>query len=265
MDLNLDDKTALVTGGSKGIGLAIATALAKEGVRVAVGARGTSPELKELMDAYDVEHFAVDLAEPRGPERLVAAVASSYGSLDLLVNNVGASEPAASSLDFGDEQWQRLFELNFFGVVRAVRAAAPLLIAGEEAAVVNIASLNARLPAGMIAPYSAAKAALVNFTKAVSEELAPQGVRVNSVSPGPVRTPLWTDEGGFAHLLAEQAGITAEEVMDELLPTSMGISLGRVAEAVEIADLVLFLCSPRSSFVTGADYVIGGGMLKSTA
>ena len=143
---------------------------------MAVGARGATPELKELMNEYDVEHFAVDLGDPRGPERLVAAVAASYGSLDLLVNNVGAdSEPATTSLDFTDEQWQRIFELNFFGVVRTVRAAAPLLAAGTEAAVANIASLNARLPQGMIAPYSAAKAALVNFGKAISEELAPQG------------------------------------------------------------------------------------------
>ena len=106
--LNLTNKTALVTGGSKGIGLAVATALAKEGTRVAVAARGATPELKELMNEYDVEHFAVDLADPRGPARLVAAVASSYGALDLLVNNVGASEPAATSLAFTDEQWQRL-------------------------------------------------------------------------------------------------------------------------------------------------------------
>ncbi len=265
MDLNLANKTALVTGGSKGIGLAVATALAAEGARVAVGARGTTPELKELMNEYDVEHFAVDLAEPRGPERLVAAVSASYGSLDLLVNNVGASEPAGSSLEFTDEQWQGLFEINFFGVVRTVRAAAPLLAADGDGAVVNVASLNARLPQGMIAPYSAAKAALVNFGKAVSEELATQGVRVNSVLPGPVRTPLWTDPGGFAHLFAEQAGISVEEVMDRMLPESMNISLGRVAEPEEIADLVLYLCSPRSSYVTGADYVIGGGMLKSTA
>jgi NAD(P)-dependent dehydrogenase (short-subunit alcohol dehydrogenase family) len=85
------------------------------------------------------------------------------------------------------------------------------------------------------------------------------------VLPGPVRTPLWTDPGGFAHLFAEQAGIDADEVMDRMLPESMNISLGRVAEPEEIADLVVYLCSPRSSYVTGADYVIGGGMLKSTA
>lgn len=265
MELNLTNKTALVTGGSKGIGLAVATALATEGARVAVAARGTTPELKELMNEHDVEHFAVDLADPRGPDRLMAAVTASYGSLDLLVNNVGASEPADTSLAFTDEQWQRLFEVNFFGVVRMVRAAAPLLAAGGHGAVVNVASLNARLPQGMIAPYSAAKAALVNFGKAVSEELAPQGVRVNSILPGPVRTPLWTEPGGFAHRLAAQAGTTAEDLMDRVLPESMAISLGRVAEPEEVADLVLFLCSPRSSYVTGAEYVIGGGMLKSTA
>jgi NAD(P)-dependent dehydrogenase (short-subunit alcohol dehydrogenase family) len=265
MDMELQDKTALVTGGSKGIGLAIATALAKEGARVVVGSRGSTPELKELMNEYDVEHFAVDLAERHGPERLLGAVASSYGSLDLLVNNVGASEPAGTSLDFTDEQWQRLFEVNFFGIVRMVRAAAPLLAQGREPAVVTIASLNARLPAGMIAPYSAAKAALVNFSKGLSEELAPQGVRVNSVSPGPVRTPLWTDPGGFAHLFAEQAATSVDDVMDRVLPESMAISLGRVAEPEEIADLVLFLCSPRSGYVTGTDHVIGGGMLKTIA
>ena len=263
--MEMKDKTALVTGGSKGIGLAVVAALAQEGARVVVGARGTTPELKELMNEYDVEHFAVDLADPRGPDRLVGAVASSYGSLDVLVNNVGASEPAQSSLGFTDLQWQRIFELNFFGVVRTVRAAAPLLAQGREPAVVNVSSLNARLPQGMIAPYSASKAALVNFAKALSEDLAPQGIRVNSILPGPVRTPLWTDPDGFAHLLAEQAAISAEEVMDRLLPESMAISLGRVAEPEEVADLVLFLCSPRSSYITGAEHVIGGGMLKSTA
>lgn len=265
MDLNLTNKSALVTGGSRGIGLAVVEALAREGVRVTVGSRSTTPELKSLMTEYDIEHVSVDLAEPDAPERFVAGAVAAHGAPDLLVSNVGGSEPAGSSLDFGDDQWQRLFELNFFGVVRTVRAAAPYLVTRQDAAIVTIASLNARLPAGMIAPYSAAKAALVNFTKAVSEELAPRGVRVNSISPGPVRTPLWTDPGGFAHLFAEQAGTTADDVMDRLLPESMAISLGRVAEPEEVADLVLYLCSSRSSYITGADHVIGAGMLKSIA
>lgn len=265
MDLELDDKTAVVTGGSKGIGLAVAAALAEAGARVVVGSRATTPELEKLMATHDVHHVPVDLADPSGPDELIASVRDSHRSLDILVNNVGASEPARSSLEFTDEQWLRLFQLNFFGVVRLIRAAAPQLTRSRGAAVVNIASLNARVPAGMIAPYSAAKAALVNLTKALSEELAPQGVRVNSVSPGPVRTPMWTAPGGFAHVFAEQAGVTAEEVMDRLLPESMAITLGRVAEPSEVADLVLFLCSPRSSYVTGADHVIDGGMHKSTA
>ena len=173
------------------------------------------------MNEYDVEHFAVDLAEPRGPERLVAAVASAYGSLDLLVNNVGASEPAATSLDFTDEQWQRLFEVNFFGVVRTVRAAAPLLAAGGDGAWSTSPRSTPELPQGMIAPYSAAKAALVNFGKARLRGARAAGRPGQLRLPGPVRTPLWTDAGGFAHILGAQAGISAEEVMDEMLPESM--------------------------------------------
>jgi NAD(P)-dependent dehydrogenase (short-subunit alcohol dehydrogenase family) len=131
--------------------------------------------------------------------------------------------------------------------------------------VVNIGSLNARLPAGMIAPYSAAKAALANFSKSLSEELAPQGIRVNTVSPGPVRTPMWTAPGAFAHVFAEQAGTTVQDVMDRLVPESMRITTGRVSEPEEIAHVVAFLASDLAANITGADYVVDGGMLKSTA
>lgn len=265
MDLQLENRNALVTGGSKGIGLAVTAALVAEGARVTVGSREPTPELEALMTEHDVDHVPVDLAEPDGPGRLVEQAVAARGGLDLLVNNVGASELASTSAEFIDAQWQQLFEVNFFGVVRTVRSATPYLLDGRQPAIVTVASLNARLPVGMIAPYSAAKAALVNYSKAVSEELAPYGVRVNTVSPGPVRTPLWTAAGGFAHLFAARAGITAEEVMDRMVPESMAVSLGRVGKPEEIADLVVFLCSPRAGFITGADHVAGGGMLKSTA
>ena len=117
----------------------------------------------------------------------------------------------------------------------------------------------------MIAPYSAAKAALTNVNKALAEDLTPQGIRVNAVSPGPVRTPLWTGPDGFAHLFADQAGTTVDDVMDRLLPESMAITSGRISEPEEIAALVLFLASERSGNVTGADYIIDGGMFKSAA
>ncbi|TQF74913.1 SDR family oxidoreductase [Rhodococcus spelaei] len=265
MELTLKNKTAVVTGGSKGIGLAITAALAAEGASVVVGSRGSTPELDVLVAERGVTVVPVDLATANGPAELIRAAQEAYGGVDILVNNVGASEPAESIVGFTDEQWQRIFDVTFFSAVRSVRAAIPAMEGRGGGAIVNIGSLNARLPAGMIAPYSAAKAALSNFGKALSEEFAPKGIRVNTVSPGPVRTPLWTAPGGFAHMFADQAGTTVDDVMNRMLPETMGITTGRISEPSEVADLVLFLASDRAGNITGADYVIDGGMLKSLA
>jgi NAD(P)-dependent dehydrogenase (short-subunit alcohol dehydrogenase family) len=249
MDLNLEGRTAVVTGGSKGIGLAIARTLADEGMKVVTGARTGAT-------------VSVDLAAPDGPAALVAAAVEQLGGIDLLVNNVAMSEPAASISDFTDEAWQRVFDATFFSAVRMVRAALPAMRGRAGASIVNISSLNARLPAGMIAPYSAAKAALTNFGTALSEELAPE-IRVNTVSPGPVRTPLWTAPGGFAELFASRLDTTVDDVMDRVLPERMSITAGRVGEPREVADLVAYLASPRAAYITGADHIIDGGMHKS--
>ena len=147
--------------------------------------------------------------------------------------------------------------------MRTVRTAVPHLRRRPGAAIVTVGSVNAKLPAGMIAPYSAAKAALSNVTKSWAEDLAPLGIRVNTVSPGPVRTPMWTAPRGFAHLLAERAGTTAQDVMNRVLPESMGLTTGRVSEPEEVATLVAFLASECAANITGADYVIDGGMLKT--
>jgi NAD(P)-dependent dehydrogenase (short-subunit alcohol dehydrogenase family) len=263
MDINLKDKVVVITGGSKGIGLAVAGAMANEGARVVVGARQTTPELEQLIDSNGVAYVAVDLSTPDGAELLIDAAVRAHGGVDVLVNNVGASEWAPSALEFTDDQWQRIFDITFFSAVRAVRAAVPAMSGRPGASIVTVSSLNARLPATTIAPYSAAKAALTNVGTALSEELAPQGIRVNTISPGPVRTPLWMAPGGFAHLMAEGAGTTAEDFMDTVLPQAMSISTGRVSEAHEVADLVMFLASERAANITGADYVIDGGMLKT--
>ncbi|VXB90596.1 NAD(P)-dependent dehydrogenase (Short-subunit alcohol dehydrogenase family) [Aeromicrobium sp. 9AM] len=265
MDMDLMNKTVVVTGGSRGIGYAVAKALSDEGARIVVGARDMTDELKELCESSDVSFVPVDLATPTGPAALVDAAVDRFGAIDVLVNNVGASEPSSSALTFTDEQWQRIFDITFFSAVRAVRAAVPAMRGNSGASVITISSLNARLPAPIIAPYSAAKAALTNFGTALSEELAPQGIRVNTISPGPVRTPLWMAPGGFAHVMTEGTDTTPAEFMDRVLPESMNVATGRVSEAHEIADLVLFLASSRSANITGADYVIDGGMLKSAS
>lgn len=263
MDLNLKGKVAVVTGGSKGIGLAIASGLAAEGALVVVGARSVTDELARVRDDQGVTVVPVDLATATGPAELLAAAEEAHGGIDILVNNVGASEPGPTFADIDDEAWQRIFDVTFFSAVRASRAAIPLLKARGGGSIVNISSINAKLPDPMIAHYSAAKAALSNLNKSLAIELAPSKVRVNAISPGPVRTPFWTDPGGFAHVVAGAAGTSPEQAVDEVVPGGLGILTGRFSEAEEVASLTLFLVSDHAANITGADYVLDGGTIKT--
>ncbi|WP_405914804.1 SDR family NAD(P)-dependent oxidoreductase [Streptomyces sp. NBC_00728] len=263
MELHLKGKVAVVTGASKGIGLAVVEGLVREGAKVVAGSRTSTPELDALAAGHDVTVVSVDLSTAEGPETLVRAAVERHGRIDILVNNVGAAEPRESFLKVTDEDWQNVFGLTFFSAVRATRAALPHLIEAEEASIVNVSSINAQLPFPMVVDYSAAKAALTNLNKTLSEEFAPQGVRVNAVSPGPVRTPFWTAPGGFADATAAAAGVTAQEALDVVVPQSMGIASGRITEAREVADLTLFLASPVASNITGAEIVIDGGQIKT--
>ena len=254
MELNLAGKTAVVTGAGNGIGLAVTRALVAEGVTVFGGARTVSADLKEATDHV----LEVDLATPDGPAELIDAALRAFGGIDILVNNVGGGVRMASGFaDTDDDTWIRAFELNVLSTVRATRAALPSLIE-RRGAVVNISSVNATLADPKLAPYSACKAALTNITKALANEVNPLGVRVNSISPGPVRTRIWTNPE-----LAKRMGLTPEEFIAKV-PAMSGLATGNMIEVGEIASLVLLLVSGRVPNVVGSDYTIDAGMLRAT-
>jgi NAD(P)-dependent dehydrogenase (short-subunit alcohol dehydrogenase family) len=261
MDLHLSDKIAVVTGASKGIGLAITRALAGEGVSVVAGAREATTELSELASHAAVRAVPVDLATPDGPARLVDAAISTYGALDILVNNVGAVRPRIGGfLAVTDDDWISALTINFLAAVRTTRAALPHLLDRGTGTIVTINSVNAALPDPLVIDYSAAKGALANFSKSLSKEVAPRGIRVNTVSPGPVSTGLWLGEDGVAATVAQAAGIAPDEVAKHAAGESV---TGRFTRPEEVADLVLLLVSDRAGNVTGADFVIDGGLITT--
>ncbi|WP_067885957.1 oxidoreductase [Nocardia vaccinii] len=260
MDLELTGKTAVVTGASRGIGLAVAQALTDEGVRVVGGARTVTPELEKV----SVAAVSADLSSTEGIAALFGAAQAELGGIDILINNVGGGDvdqmTLGGFLDIPDEQWDRIFELNLMSAVRATRAALPSLIE-RRGAIVTISSINAHLPAVGPVAYSEAKAALTSFSKRISEEFGPRGVRVNTVSPGVVGTPLWREAGRFGAKVAEVSGVGHEEFL-AALPKQFGIASERITEPEEVGALVAFLASGRAGNILGADYVIDGGTLK---
>jgi NAD(P)-dependent dehydrogenase (short-subunit alcohol dehydrogenase family) len=213
MDLNLSGKVAVVTGASKGIGLAIVRALAAEGASVVAGARGGSEELSALAAAGPVHPVGVDLVAPDGPDRLVTEAVTTYGGVDVLVNNIGAVRPRLNgflAITDADRLWS--LEINFMAAVRATRAALPHLLERAPSTIVTVVSVNAVLPDPGVIDYSAAKSAPANFSKALSKEFGPRGIRVNTVSPGPVETGLWLGDQGVAPTVAHAAGGDAADV-----------------------------------------------------
>jgi NAD(P)-dependent dehydrogenase (short-subunit alcohol dehydrogenase family) len=260
MDLHLSRKTAVVTGASKGIGLAITKALVDAGAHVVAGSRTRGQGLSALEESGQVSFVSVDLSRPGAAEELVAA-AAHRGGIDVLVNNVGAAAVRPGGFtSITDDEWQASWDLNVMGIVRPTRAVLPEMERRGGGSVVIVSSVNAYFPDPAIYDYCAAKAAVTNFAKALSKELGPKNIRVNSVSPGPVLTGLWTEQGGVADGFAEASGQTADGVramIEKATPT------GRFTTPEQVADLVVFLASDRAGNINGSDYRIDGGFVTT--
>jgi NAD(P)-dependent dehydrogenase (short-subunit alcohol dehydrogenase family) len=261
MELDLADKVAVVTGASKGIGLAVTRALVAEGVHVVAGAR----TVESLAELRGVTAVAVDLIAPDGPAKLVARAMGDHGRVDILVNNVGAVRMRLGGfLGTSDEEFAWSMEANFFAALRATRAVLPPMVKQGAGAIVNVASVNAFFqPDAGVIDYGAAKAALVNLTKALAEEFGPRGIRVNAVSPGPVSTDLWLGDQGVAATVARATGVDANTARERVIASLGGFATGRFTTPDEVAALVVFLASGRIANVTGSNYVIDGGLIKT--
>ncbi|WP_413103329.1 SDR family NAD(P)-dependent oxidoreductase [Streptomyces sp. Inha503] len=260
MDLQLTGKRVLVTGASRGIGLAIVRAFQQEGALVTATARRSTPEL----DATGATFIPVDLATADGPQRLVDAVLAVDPRIDVLVNNAGGGEMPQEAfgdpLNGGDEVWAYGFALNFESAVRTTRAALPSLLEARGA-VVNISSDSARRPGTEPLPYSVAKAALNAFTRQLAERMAPSGVRINAVSPSVTRTPQITSEDGYVARVADNVGVDHETLM-AALPKETGMLTETLIDPAEIARAVLLLASPTMPNAIGVNLSVDAGSTK---
>jgi NAD(P)-dependent dehydrogenase (short-subunit alcohol dehydrogenase family) len=250
MDLQLTDKVAVVTGANKGIGLAITEALAAEGALVVAGSLST-----DNLDGLDrVTAVAVDLAAEDGPARLVHRAIDQHGRLDVLVNNVGAVRIRVDGfLATSDEEFEWALKMNFFTGLRATRAALGPMLEQGSGSIVNVASVNSFFqPDAATIDYGAAKAAVVNLSKSLSQEFGPKGIRVNCVAPGQVSTDLWLGEHGVAATFADATGVDADTIR---ATAQAAIATGRFTTPEEVATLVTLLASDRTANVTGVNYV----------
>ncbi|WP_329129141.1 SDR family oxidoreductase [Streptomyces sp. NBC_01476] len=259
MTEELQDRVAVVTGASKGIGLAVARTLAGAGARVVAASRGGSAELDALVEKYGARSVRADLSDPRG----VAALAEAAGDrVDILVNNVGyAPARPGGFLSITDEQWRTSIDRNLLVAVAVTRAILPLMLDTGRGSIVSIGSVNAVFPDPLVIDYSAGKAALVNFSKALSKEFGGRGIRVNTVSPGPVETDLWLGGEGVAATVSEATGMSPAEVRAQ---ATGAIVSGRFSRPDEVAELVLLLASDRAANVLGSDFTIDGGFVTTT-
>jgi len=244
VDLGLRDRVCVVTGSTGGIGRAVAGLLAEEGARVVTSGRSDAPGVGEAL------HVVADLADPGAPAELIRQA----GQVDCLVNNVGL----AYQTDFdavSDAQWDEMWQLNVMSYVRTIRAVLPEM-RGRGGSIVNVSSTAGKRPSTSMPNYTVTKAAVLSLSRLVADLYAKDGIRCNAVTPGPTATDAWLAPGGLADQQAERTGKSREEALDAV---AAGRPLGRLAQAEEIAAVIVFLCSDRASYVTGSAWSADGG------
>ncbi|MFA9559252.1 SDR family NAD(P)-dependent oxidoreductase [Evansella sp. AB-rgal1] len=250
MDLGLENKRVLVTGGSKGIGKGIAEAFLAEGAKVAVVARGKEALDKVKGEFPEVETISADLLEKSSREAAFQQFVSTFGGIDILINNVGGSN-GSTTMETSLDLFEEAMNLNYFSAVHFSQLAVPYMKDAKEGAIVNISSVFGRESGGK-PTYNSAKAAMISFTKSLADELITDGIRVNGVAPGSILHPT----GNWQRRIEENPEKMAQFVKDE-------IPAGRFGTVEEIADVVVFLSSKRASWVVGATLNVDGGQSKS--
>ena len=256
--LELEAKRALVTGGTKGVGQAVVAALRDAGAIVLTTARSRPENLPSAE-----QFIAADVSTAEGCAAVADAVRDRLGAVDIIVHVVGGSSaPAGGFAVLDDQQWRRALDQNLFAAVRLDRALVPLMIEQGSGVIIHITSIQDRLPLPEATlAYASAKAALANYSKGLSRELGPKGIRVIRVSPG------WVETEAAVRLVSELAAKSDTDydgARTALMQSLGGIPIGRPARPKEVADLVVFLVSPRAASITGAEYVIDGGTIPTT-
>ena len=253
METRLEGKIVLVTGGTKGIGKAIADRLAQAGAKVIVTARNHPGDT-------DLQHhfIATDLTQPEQVSKFVNEINEKFGEIDILINNIGGlTSPSGGFSALTDQHWENELQFNLLAAIRLDRELLPKMLEQKTGVIIHISTTSAMQPLWDVnLAYAVSKAALNSYSKALATEVGSKGVRVLTVSPGPVKTPMMVE---FLQDYAQTSGITFEEASQNLMNKIGGIPMERMAEPEEIAELVNFLVSPVASYLTGANYVIDGG------
>lgn len=250
-------KRVLVTGGTKGgMGEAIVKRLTLAAATVITTARHTPDELKDS-DLF----IQADISTPAGTTKIVENILERFGGIDILINNVGGSStPTGGVLKQTDLDWQQTFETNLFAAVRLDRGLVPSMLKQGYGVIIHVTSIQRRFPGENTMAYSAAKAALANYSKALATELAPKGIRVNSVAPGFTET---TAAGRLIERMAQERGCGYNDARQALMDSLGGIPIGRTARPEEVAELIAFLVSDRASYIVGAEHTIDGGIVRT--